>query len=155
MKSNICLILIIFCLCLTTFNYNKKLFLDDFNSYGNLSIYATEKIDVPTFASAKKNGKGYIITIPIGLSQNLHISRDKILGESISFKGNIDDFNNILVKKHIKIVKKDEFSSILTIYGYIDDYTSFINLDNEKINIQGVLNNGIITFGCPIILGSY
>lgn len=83
-------------------------------------------------------------------------SLSDIDGISITFEGNLEDIEYIIDYFNVKIISKSKEDGILYIYGYSElILTPAVSVNNNYINIQLALRQGIVTAGTPIILGSY
>ena len=79
----------------------------------------------------------------------------RIDGQSITFCGNEELYQEIIMKIFSNIVRTEQVGSILSCYGNVNGLRNCIEIDNKNINIQIVINNNLITIGTPVILGSY
>ena len=122
---------------------------------GRYSAYVTSLSDVPTGYEYILVASGGILTCGLDRMSGIESCTYKLLGESLSFYGNDEEFYDIIQFYRIKIVKTESLDGITTIYGHSYAFTKYIIIDSQKINVQIALNNSYITVGTPIIFGSY
>lgn len=156
-KKLFCLLFVI--ACLICISINQKSFLDIIKLPKNstYSIFVS-KDDIPCFAgvSNTKNGTLNILSCPTSQAKQLSKNfGEEILGQAISFKGNNEDFFNYINGLDIKVVYSEKFDTITSIYAYNKHLKNTIYLSQGAVNIQFCYNNGIITVGNPVIIGSY
>lgn len=103
------------------------------------------------------NGSSVILKGDINYAKKMKENAKDIMGESITFRGLKSGVKSILNFYNLKQLKYEEFDNIISIYGYSDKLCSKNNIiiDNNKVNMQIVFNDGFITVGTPIILGEY
>ncbi|MCK9574466.1 MAG: YwmB family TATA-box binding protein [Clostridia bacterium] len=129
-------------------------------SNGTYNAYVTNFVKAETAENTEninyiQIADGGIIVCELQSMQKVKSYNYHILGESLSFYGNLDEFYNIIKIYRIKIIKTEQVGEILTIYGFSFAFNKHISIDNKKINVQIAINNNLITVGTPIILGSY
>ena len=78
----------------------------------------------------------------------------KVYGESVSFRGSIDDFENLLEIMKLEYTYEN-VGEIIVVSGYIPHVKYLAYVNGQKKNIQLAFNNGVISIGSPLILGSY
>lgn len=78
-----------------------------------------------------------------------------IEGESICFLGTKNDALNFLGQYNHKVVFSEIVDDIVVIYAYSPQIDNYVFVNNEKVNLQLAFNNGKITVGTPMILGSF
>ncbi len=104
-----------------------------------------------------RNGNTIIVSTSFSGVKKIKSKNPSVLGESFSFCGDEEDFFNLI--KHFSFInfKVDDFNDIKNIYGYSRKFNAseYIDILGERYNIQIALNNGLITVGYPIIVGSY
>lgn len=78
----------------------------------------------------------------------------KVYGESVSFEGDIEYFENLLNTLNFEYIYENT-SDVIIVSGYIPSLKYFLYVNGQKKNIQLAFNEGIISIGTPLILGSY
>lgn len=100
-----------------------------------------------------KNGSGYIIQTNASMATELKKYVYDYAGFMLSFRGTRKDI--LLLINDMKIVKTENIDGIETVYGYACGLLNSVIICGKKVNIQVAINNGTITIGSPVILGSY
>lgn len=115
-----------------------------------VSIYCrnadTEAIDM---------GSGKIVECGV---KDFHstLSRCKdVDGFSISFCGTAQDVDRIAQLFNLKVTSTLDFDGLQIVCGISEKLKGGVILDGEKVNLQIAFNNGTVTVGSPLILGSY
>ena len=130
----------------------KRLNNGTYNAYVTNFVSAEETENSYSYVKVASGG---IVACQMQYIQEVKSYNFNILGESLSFYGSIDEFNNLVKIYRVKIIKTEQVGEILTIYGYSFAFKKHIILDNKKVNVQIAINSNCITVGTPIILGSY
>ncbi|MBQ2714924.1 MAG: hypothetical protein IJF76_04780 [Clostridia bacterium] len=82
--------------------------------------------------------------------------KGRIRGESFRCFGDMDVVEFILNRTSAKVVKEGYVDGIYTAYLYTGEIKDRgIELFGEKVNMQIAINQGVVSVGTPIILGSY
>jgi len=127
-------------------------------NHGTYSAYVTNFVaaeEIEQSYNYIKIANGGILVCELQYMQKVKSYSYQVLGESLSFYGNIDEFNNLVKIYRVKIIVAEQVGDIMTIYGHSFAFRKHIILDNKKVNVQIAINNNCITVGTPIILGSY
>ena len=135
---------------------NKKPIFADNLAFGELAtytFYTLEKTDDSLCYT--KNGDAFIVSCEAKKAGEIKQQLGKILGESICFKGDkIAGLNFISKLEYISILTED-INGIFTLYAYSPKIENYVYINNQKVNIELAVNNGTVTIGSPIIVGSY
>jgi len=110
---------------------------------------------IPTNFTFIANGSGGIISCDLDKFKTTSITNFDYDGLSITFNGDVNDFNNLVDNLKITIIKKENVENIAIIYGLSNYFCMYTCINNIYINVEIAFNKGIITIGSPIILGSY
>jgi len=101
-------------------------------------------------------GSGFYATCDSQNAYNILSQIDNVVGVSVVFNGNENDVETISKLLNLSTIKKQDITSELTTrLGYSPSISTYSIIDGERCNVQIALHNGIITLGCPMILGSY
>lgn len=151
--------LLFFCLSFFVFNTKTEFCNLDFipkNAEYNVFTYKEKVNNFEVFKSVK-NGNAFVLSVSKNDAKILFYSCDYLIGESFCFKGNEKDFLDIVKKFKFVFKTECEFENIKTVYGFTNilKTNTYIEEKGKKYNIQMCLNNGYITIGCPIIVGSF
>ncbi len=147
------LIIIIVVIAIPPKHTEFKDLIKEFNFKNVVSTYYSKNKLELNDAKIIKNGNSYLIETKLNAKQN--INEQDIDGQSLCFDASLSDYN-MLVKKIInKKIFEEDVGEIKTCYGYNKKLTKSVNIDNNIVNIQIAYNNGKITIGNPVILGSF
>lgn len=126
-------------------------------SAGLYSFYVTGSVPIMEENIVINNaGLGNIVRCDINASQRVKNKLKGIVGESVTFEGNIKKVFDCLRFYHASIVKTEHLEGeIYSVYASSNAFQNSIIIDNKKINLQICFSKGIITIGSPIILGDY
>ncbi len=118
------------------------------------SIYTNQSIEMEGIEVVSL-GFGYIISSDTVNGQYLYDRlKNNSYGQSVSLKGNLNDCYAIINLLGVKVLESEHFDNIYNIYGE-GDFGEKVDVNGAKVNIQIAYRSGMITIGCPIILGSY
>ena len=127
----------------------------DFN-YSNTVYYFYSSNSVKELsANSIRNGNSFIIEIKLDEVNSFRNSLNTIQGESVSFSGTYDEYIKLKEQLFSRFCFDEDLLSIKTCYGYNKKLSTSVSIDGEIVNLQIAYNNGIITIGTPVILGSY
>lgn len=85
----------------------------------------------------------------------LLLDKQKISGQSFSFVGQPAELKNLVARLNINVVSEENLGDIVVINGYCKKFATGVFVGSDMVNIQLAYNKGIITVGCPVILGSF
>lgn len=122
---------------------------------GDLFIYTYQYKTLPN-TSIIKNGNSYIIKTSTknGKKTIQDLDKNKIKGLSFEFLGNEQDIKNIVEKTKLCVKFNEKVNNIVFLYGYSTLFKDYTTYNNEKINMQIAFQNGVVSVGVPLILGS-
>ena len=126
------------------FNYSNALY----------SFYSSSEVKELS-ATIIKNGNSFIVNTNVSNADSVRNNINNIQGESVTFNGTYNDYVTLKTKLFNKFCFDEELLSIKTCYGYNNNLNNSISIDGNVVNIQLAYNNGNITIGTPVILGSY
>lgn len=75
-------------------------------------------------------------------------TRLDIVGGVNEAKLGLDDLN-------AKTLWQEEFDNIIVIYAYTKDINKYEYVHGKKVNVMVAVNNNAVSFGCPLLKGSY
>ncbi len=151
-------------LFLILFTYSFKPILFDAFSVKNLvfgdieySIYCKDIEENIENSTIIDNGNSYIIKTNINNAKNVKGKSNYILGESVRFKSTINGVEKLIKFYDANVVKTECVENIVCVYAFSEKLSTkkFIEIDNQKINLQIAFSNNFLTIGTPIILGDY
>lgn len=158
LKKSICLY-VIFCIVCFAFIYIPSNNLVFANILKDRKEYTYQ-----FFCSSKQNfnyenvvnvGFGSIVTANQSNVNKIASKVSNVQGQSVSFVGDEKtDVQNILLTFNASVVKIQNFNNMQIVYAYSTKLEKCV-YDEDVINLQICFNNGIITVGYPIIMGSY
>ncbi|MEG1509395.1 MAG: YwmB family TATA-box binding protein [Clostridia bacterium] len=122
--------------------------------YCDCVLVYTKKPIKNNFATSKDIGGLCILEVENCEVKNI-LKKEAVLGISFSFDGNDCTYKDVINRMCKEVKFEQNFQGISTVYGYTPNWEQTVNIDNEEVNIQIAFNNGKITVGCPLILGSY
>lgn len=70
-------------------------------------------------------------------------------------KGDMDKYREIINKLKLRNVHTEKVGDIIATFGFSSEFGEFRWVDGQKVNLHIVFSNGEITFGSPLIYGSY
>ena len=154
MKKFIALIIV----CLALFMVKTPYSLADVSSAfcATHTFYTTSKV-FDSRIDVIQSGNGYLISCNSEIADEIYkkIDKDKLQGESFCFQGEIINVNEILYNLNAVIIKKEQVEDIVIVYAYTFKLENYLWIDSQKVNIQIAYNDGKVTVGTPLILGSY
>lgn len=151
------LIFVIFMIAFIAINEGEEVYsLNQLEYDGVYSCYAQGVSDcVPSFINVVSSGSGKIISTNSDDACDIKdYVKGEVYGESICIKGTYDDFLNITKKMNIKVVMKEQFDNLTSIYGF-GRFGESVCVNGKLVNIQIAYSGDYIVIGCPVILGSY
>ena len=157
MKS--CIFISFFILSLFSFSTNKDFvdlhFISTDAEY-NIITYKNEIKNYDDFEFVE-NGETLILKSNKKQSKILKNKIKTKIGEWFCVRGSFEDFKKLVLNFEFVQYKEDLFNGIVCVYGFSRVFYSneYIVLDNTKYNTQITFDNGVITIGHPIIIGSY
>lgn len=153
--KNIVVFVLIFCLLFfcSAFEKNNNFLLQMYEEGQAEFFVLSFQENLPEFAKSQKSGNGYFITCDLKLAKYLLKDLKNVAGVTIKTNGEID--KNLLNKLQIKILKTEEIYGRKIVYGFSNFFDQFVFMQNKKVNLQIVENNGKLIIGNPIIFGSY
>lgn len=156
MRKFIIIIAFIVCFIVTGFcKYDVVNFA--FNQSANPKYYFYVSLNTETNDSHyTKNGNGGIIKLDkdeLYLLNSFDI--EKIYGTSIELECNEKEYDLLLDKMVIDILKCENFENFTTIYGYSAKYGKCVTIGGNKVNVQIAKRDDRVYIGFPILLGSY
>ena len=160
MMKKLFLLLFVFILLSNTFSGKlcfQSLEIDEGATY---AFYLLDTIELNmNGVSVIKNGNSSIVKTNFKKAKQIKENLSNVLGESVSFEGDMLKFSLIIEKLELKYSFSENVEDkIICFYGYscLNELKSREVLINEKkVNGQIALNNNVITIGNPIILGDY
>lgn len=69
--------------------------------------------------------------------------------------GDLEKYQDIVASLHLSNVSMEKVGDIIATYGFASGFGEFRWVQNRKVNLQIVFSNGTITFGSPLVYGSY
>lgn len=136
--------------------YDSYEYLGDFikNSDATYSIYTSDVCDANDVEIIDV-GAGYIVSCGVTDGEKVfNALKQNAYGQSVSLKGDLNYCKSLITSMGVKVVKCENFNNIYNIYG-IGDFGNKIVVDGQKFNVQIAYRDGVVTIGCPVILGSY
>lgn len=118
-------------------------------------FYTTNSSQTIKNAKITKNGSMTIITCDSNDVYKIKPQLVDVQGESLSFLGTKNDALNYLNNFNHNVVLSEIIENIVVIYAYCPQIENYVYVNNEKVNIQLAFNDGKITVGTPMILGSF
>ena len=157
MKKLICIlfvVLVMFCLPL-----KQKTFLQVIKSpsQAKYTLYTNQQI-VPVSSGFNNiiSGKLNILSCDIDSASALYLNnRNNVIGQQISFECDNSTFYNYLKDLDCKIVFQEQIGDIKSFYCYNALLDGKITLPYGSVNLQVCYNDGRVTVGSPVIIGSY
>ncbi len=131
--------------------------LADIGKYTHSTFYFyTYEPYTSTNSTLIKNGTGYIISTPASHAKMLYsnLNKSSIRGYSLEFEEADFDIETFVKKLKIEVKSIEKLENFTFFYGFSPLFDDFVNLDNEKINIQLAIKSNTIHIGVPLILGS-
>lgn len=157
MKKLLCVLFVVeslFCVGLNQKNFLDIIKLPKFSTYH--MFVSSEVVPCLSGVTSVKNGNINIVSCPISQAKSLNTSiKDDVLGESISFDGDRQTFDDYIKSLNIKILHTQTFDDIYCVYAYKYGLKNSLNLSFGRVNLQLAFSKGVITVGNPIIIGSY
>ena len=141
---------------LVSIGYETSNFLGDLlkSEDATYSIYTNQSIEMDGI-DVVSLGFGYIISSDTMNGQFLYDKlKNNAYGQSVSLKGDLNDCNTIIRLLGVNVLGSEHFDNIYNVYGE-GDFGEKIVVNGAKVNIQIAYRSGMITIGCPVILGSY
>lgn len=156
--KKICVLFVLFIMLLSTFSY-KLAFKDFGENNGVYTFYTVGECCELDNVKVIKNGNSNVIRVDINYAREVRTKINNILGESVSFKGDLLRFSNIKDYFQAKYIIDETVETNLIVFsGFsekLQNDLKTINIDNKEINFQIAYNKGTITIGTPVILGDY
>ena len=100
------------------------------------------------------NGHSYIVSTDTKNALNIRNKIGYVTGQSFVFTGNDNDVLTLKEKLKIEIIFEESIENKQFIYGNSPYLKTFVNYNNQKINIQICKEDNTISVGSPLILGS-
>ena len=118
---------------------------------GEYTFYSTQ---MQSFDGCEvvKNGNFYHISCDATLAKTLNVK--KVVGQSVKFAGNCDDFY-IICKKLGKIKNQYSVDNVVVAEGFSQKFFWSVADKKTKINFQVAFDGKHITVGTPVIKGSF
>lgn len=135
---------------------NKKpIFVDwlDDKKLATYTFYTLDKTD--TSLSSVKNGNTFVVSCKINQASSVKQKLGKILGESVHFNGDKSAGLNIISGLNCTNISTENIDNIFILYAYSPQVENYVYINSKKVNIQLAVNNGVVTIGSPVIIGSY
>lgn len=109
------------------------------------------------YATTIKNGGAYHISCDAKNLQKIlkKIDKKHVKGESFCIFGSKNDLNNIVRRLNVVVKNEEQIDDAFIVEGYNSKFGNSIFVNGKEINIQLAYHNGLITVGCPVILGSF
>jgi hypothetical protein len=112
----------------------------------NDEINATNKSLLP--AHIVKNGHYLFVYSNDNFYKDVKFKQGKISGD-------INRYISIVSALNLRNCCTKKEGGIIATYGFASEFGEFRWVDNKKVNLHIVFSNGEITFGSPLIYGSY
>lgn len=119
------------------------------------TFYTKSPSDYIKNAIVVQNGNMYLVNCKSSDANYVKSQLNDIEGESFSFQGTKNDALNFLNKYNYETVFCEIVGNIFIVYAYCPQIQNSVYVNNQKTNLQLAVNNGKITIGTPLILGSY
>lgn len=70
-------------------------------------------------------------------------------------RGDYAKYVNIINNLKLKNIRMEKIGNIIATFGFASEFGEFRWVEGQKVNLHIVYSNGEITFGSPLIYGSY
>lgn len=152
MKKLVLLILVVLFASFTYFGTNFAKMSKKID--GEVTVYSSSQTTLSGYASIL-NVEHYMTTGKVADIGKLVKNTDGVQGVSIKTRGSIENLNDYLKMYSANIVKAQNVDGVQIYYAYSPRLREKINVFGESVNIEIAFNNGMVTIGSPIIIGSY
>ena len=119
---------------------------------GRYTFYSTQKISDQN-CSVVKNGRVFEISCDAAYAKSLRLILDEVIGESVCFYGDENDFVNI--SRSLGNCVFYGIDGVMVAEGFSSRLGKTVEGKEGDVNFQAAFSEGIITVGTPVILGSF
>ena len=151
--------LIIFCLIsfsLFTIPISKPVF-QNFENIEDITYYFYTNSNV-TFSNTNtiKCGNSFIISCGLNQAKEVKQTLTNVLGESVRIKNYTSKTQRKIKNDYMPYIVRTEIVDDIEIYYcYDNSLSNFVNISNQKVNIQIAIKSNEIDIGYPLILNGY
>lgn len=144
---------------LSTFSFNLAFSSINTDSEAIYTFYTIGDCSDLKNVQVIKNGNSNIIRTQKKHARNTRKCLTNVLGESVSFKGDLLEFSLIKDEFEAEVLIDESIENEMIIYsGFSSKHQKDLKnimIDGMVINFQLAYNKGTITIGTPVILGDY
>lgn len=102
------------------------------------------------------NGSGKIVVSTMDMRFTTLRQCMSVKGVDVRYQAtSADEVDKLIDRLNITVYSADYLKDLVTLYGYSPAVKGGIVVDNRLVNIQIAYNQGTVTVGSPIILGSF
>lgn len=119
---------------------------------GTYVVYAEGYVTSP-YARRIDNGGHTVLVAKTSAASHVFEGAGNVLGESVSFSGGQAELDGLIRALGMVAVWESEFEGCY--YGWSAHLPEGVMISGRKVNCQIVVQDGEITVGWPLIMGSY